>query len=187
MYGACRLFRCDGPAQPERDRRPVILALHRIDRASVVEAKHLIAEVQAGGYHLHALVHAITGLHVELRMRVEVVVAERAPQSKDGIVGRAGRCLPSIRRNILVVVADGEASREAIFVVSQIEVVVIWRSSVETWMICPASVETRWKSDVRGCVTVVRVDTKSTQHARKKREALFPLGFETLDVGAGDR
>lgn len=41
-----------GPADSERCRRFVVFALHRINPAAVVEAKHLVAEVKAREYDL---------------------------------------------------------------------------------------------------------------------------------------
>jgi len=48
------------------DRRLVVLALVRIDGASGIKSKNLVAEVQTGHYKLQSLVEAVAALNIEL-------------------------------------------------------------------------------------------------------------------------
>src|SRR5579863_911214 len=113
------------PTDSERYCWSVVLALYWINPTAVVEPKHFVTEIQARSDHLDPLKHAVASLCVKLSVRIEVVVAERPLQSKDRIVRWSCCCVPSIRRNALVVVADGKAARESAPVIGQVEVVVV--------------------------------------------------------------
>src|ERR1700676_4234658 len=78
---------CRGrPAHTERHSRVVILTLDRVDLAALVEAKDLVAQVQAIRKETESFVDAVAALHVELGVSVEVDIAGRTLQAQNRIV-----------------------------------------------------------------------------------------------------
>src|SRR5579864_7093933 len=140
------LFAGRSPPQAERSRRLVILALHGVNGAAVVESEDLVAQVEAGGDHLQSPVQAKTALYIELGMGVEVVVAGGAFQPNDRITRRTVRHIPLICGDAGVVVADREPARKATFIVREIEVVVIGGIAVQVRFIGSAAVKARRKT-----------------------------------------
>src|SRR5258707_15324434 len=62
------------PAKSSAKCLPVELALHRIDRASVVESEHFIIQIQAVRYRCESFRQFVRSLQVDLEMRVEVLI-----------------------------------------------------------------------------------------------------------------
>ena len=89
------------PASSSAKRLPVELALHRIDRASVVESEHFIIQIQGICYRGEPFRQFVGSLQVDLQVRVEVGIpfgpcgppppppAHDRPRIADGVlVGR---------------------------------------------------------------------------------------------------
>src|ERR1035437_2976203 len=86
-HGWRLLLSIGSPTNSARVSWVVVFALHHVLRADVLEAKDFVVEVQAVCIHLEAPRQLITGLRVELELRVEVVVARRAGCAVDLRVG----------------------------------------------------------------------------------------------------
>src|ERR1700722_233277 len=129
------LFRSHGPPQAKGIGGAIVLTLHGIDLASIVETEHFIAHVQKRGYTPDSLINAIAALGIELGVRVKVVVAAGPRQTKYRIVRRPASGIPLIGGNALIVMADGEAPREPAFVIGEIEVVIVGRVAIQRWFI----------------------------------------------------
>jgi hypothetical protein len=72
---SCLPFAGEGVTKSSGEGRFVVFALHNILRATVVEAEYLVVQIQAGGIYLQTVRQSIRTLHVNLEVRVQVVVA----------------------------------------------------------------------------------------------------------------
>jgi hypothetical protein len=91
---------------------------------------------------------------------------------------------PLISRDARVIMTDCETPGKPSFVVGQIDVVVIRGIAVQSWFVCPTSVEACRKGDLRCRMAIVCVDAKPAEKPRKKRESLLPLRLKSLNMCA---
>src|SRR6202040_4311429 len=118
-----RLLRGRRPANAGRNGRVIVLALDGIYPAALVEAKNLVAEIQAVSHHAQALSDPIAALHIKLCVSIEIDVASRALQTKNRIVeAYARRSRIVVRVDVGVIVADAKAHRKAGLVVSKAKI-----------------------------------------------------------------
>src|SRR2546425_864015 len=66
------------PAEPRGDGGPVIFALEHVLWAAVIKAEDLVVDIEAVHDELKAVHHAHAALGIELKVRIEVVIAEGA-------------------------------------------------------------------------------------------------------------
>src|SRR5713226_1195072 len=117
------LLRGGRPAHAERNSGLIEFALDGIDAAALVEAEDLVAEVQARGLEAKALGDSVAALDVKLSVGVEVDVARRSINTKNGVlVSRRVRVGVVVELNVSVIVAHGETNRKAPFVIGRADV-----------------------------------------------------------------
>src|SRR5580698_6123202 len=110
------LFPARLPAQSERVRRVVILALGDVPGAAVVEAEDHVGKVQSLPKNRQRPLHAEAGLRIDLQVGIEVIVADWSfgPEVSgiftSGLGGIRGRALlPLVLVNARAVVRCAKA------------------------------------------------------------------------------
>src|SRR5580693_2552945 len=107
------------PAQAEGVSWLVVLALSHVPRAAIVETKHFVRKIEALHQRRETLRHAVTGLRINLQMRVEIVIASGSFWSNIvRVVGRRVLILENTRASI----ANAQGGKEASPIISGIEI-----------------------------------------------------------------
>src|ERR1700682_1248823 len=122
-------------------------------------------------------------------MRIKVSVSVRALRAA---VRGVWKPLKIVKLNVCVVVRQAHARREGTFVISSIEVPIVWRLAYEGriirairsagWTELIRRIRTERETDLRSGVTVVGGHSQAAQGARQKLEVLLPGELDASDV-----
>src|ERR1700680_4125794 len=116
------------------------LALNGILNIALIKTENFVGQIQPVSYHAESFIEPVAPLHVVLRVSVKILIAVGALQSNHRVV-RSAIIHPKIRVDAGVVVADGEAHREARLIVGKAQIPVVRSLSWKGWLIGAVAVE----------------------------------------------
>src|SRR5579859_1493355 len=170
----CKLFFANGiPAEAGRDGRTIVFALHHEWSAAIVEAKDFIVQVEAIHDEGEAVSQSNAALSVNLKMSVEVVVAEWALNATVGTI------LKLVSGNVGVVIREADADGDTATIVCGADVPGVGCVSEQARMIRPA-IQT---ADSRRGVSIVRRNAQASEWARQKGEVLEVSDLKAIEPG----
>src|SRR5580658_10449232 len=183
--GSCSILSTRLPAQAEGIGRPVVLALRDEPRAAVVEAEHLVGEVQALPKHRETLLYTEAGLGINLQMGVKIVVSDRAfgPEVAGIFAGRVcrlrwGALLPLILVNARAVVGGAETGRKAAPIVAGTKIPHGWSLTLQGWVVRTE----RECARARTSLAEVCRDAEAAPNARQEPEVLDVGELDTVEL-----
>src|ERR1035438_4728073 len=163
-----------GPAQPGADGGMVELALVRPDGATVIESENLVRQVQSINYEFESFGQAIAALHVELKVTVQVVVAQWPRLTEQRAI------LILICKDVLLIVRQADSHGEPATVIGWAQVPGIGGLPQQRRMIRTSRQPVR----AGGRKAIVSRETQASQNARQERPALFVSRFPAPHISA---